>query len=93
MGLTHVSASSLAALEPNQEDATPDAVLARLMEGNKRFTSGRTKLSPRTPADFARDVQGQAPPAIVLSCADSRVPPEFVFDQPICGLLVLRVAG
>jgi carbonic anhydrase len=93
MGLTHVSASSLAALEPNQEDATPDAVLARLMEGNKRFTSGRTKLSPRTPADFARDVQGQAPPAIVLSCADSRVPPEFVFDQPIGGLFVLRVAG
>jgi carbonic anhydrase len=50
-------------------------------------------LSPRTPADFARDVEGQAPPAIVLSCADSRVPPEFVFDQPIGGLFVLRVAG
>lgn len=93
IGLVHLSASSLVAREPNQDEASPDAVLARLMEGNRRFTSGRATLSPRTPADFARDVLGQAPPAIVLSCADSRVTPEFVFDQPVGGLFVLRVAG
>lgn len=71
----------------------PDEILASLVQGNERFASGKTNLTPRTPADFARDVQGQAPPAIILSCADSRVPPEFVFDQPIGGLFVLRVAG
>ncbi|UUO09205.1 hypothetical protein M4951_04450 [Blastopirellula sp. J2-11] len=40
-----------------------------------------------------RDAKGQAPPAIILACADSRVAPELVFDQPIGGLFVLRVAG
>jgi carbonic anhydrase len=74
-------------------DRQPDQILARLMAGNERFVGGKTKLSPRTPADFARDALGQAPPAIVLGCADSRVPPEFVFDQPVGGLFVLRVAG
>lgn len=71
----------------------PDEILAKLMEGNRRFTSGKTNLRPRGPEDFARDAQGQAPPAIILGCADSRVPPEFVFDQPVGGLFVLRVAG
>ncbi len=71
----------------------PDDILTRLVEGNERFSSGKTALAPRTPADFARDAKGQAPPAIILGCADSRVSPEFVFDQPIGGLFVLRVAG
>lgn len=71
----------------------PDAILASLKEGNERFVSGKTRLSPRTPEDFARDAKGQAPPAVILGCADSRVPPELVFDQPIGGLFVLRVAG
>lgn len=71
----------------------PDDILALLVEGNERFSSGKTQLVPRLPTDFARDVLGQAPPAIILGCADSRVPPELVFDQPIGGLFVLRVAG
>lgn len=72
---------------------SPDDILQNLIDGNERFATGKTHLTPRTPADFAHDVQGQAPPAIILGCADSRVPPEFVFDQPIGGLFVLRVAG
>lgn len=72
---------------------SPDDILAMLLEGNKRFMSGKTNLVPRGPEDFARDVIGQAPPAIILGCSDSRVPPEFVFDQPLGGLFVLRVAG
>ena len=71
----------------------PDDILAQLLAGNKRFVSGKTNLIPRSPEDFARDAEGQAPPAIILGCADSRVPPELVFDQPIGGLFVLRVAG
>ncbi|WP_246119949.1 carbonic anhydrase [Blastopirellula retiformator] len=74
-------------------EKSPDQILAELKAGNDRFSSGKTNLSPRTPEDFARDAQGQAPPAIVLGCADSRVPPEIVFDQPVGDLFTLRVAG
>lgn len=71
----------------------PDDILNQLIEGNERFATGQSRLTSRSPEDFARDVKGQAPPAIILGCADSRVPPEFVFDQPVGGLFVLRVAG
>lgn len=73
--------------------SNPDDILQHLIEGNQRFASGNSQLASRSPADFAQDVKGQAPPAIILGCADSRVPPEFVFDQPVGGLFVLRVAG
>lgn len=90
------SLSPWAAFGDEKEKAAsqkPDEILAKLMEGNKRFMNGETNLRPRGPEDFSRDAQGQAPPAIILGCADSRVPPEFVFDQPVGGLFVLRVAG
>lgn len=84
--------STLQAAEPAAA-AKPSEILAKLVAGNQRFAAGKTKVTPRTPADFARDAEGQAPPAIVLACADSRVAPELVFDQQIGGLFVLRVAG
>jgi len=87
------SLTTLASAEETTVSRKPDDILAQLMAGNERFASGKTHLNPRTPADFARDALGQAPPAIILGCADSRVPPEFVFDQPIGGLFILRVAG
>jgi carbonic anhydrase len=82
-----------ASFAKSEAEITPDEILARLLEGNARFAGGNTKLSPRTPDDFERDTEGQAPPAVILGCADSRVPPEFVFDQPVGQLFVLRVAG
>lgn len=84
--------SSLSA-EPKPTSLVPDDILSELVAGNIRFASGNPTVQPRTPADFARDAQGQAPPAIILGCADSRVPPEIVFDQPVGGLFTLRVAG
>lgn len=84
--------SSLLA-DDEADSRNPDDILSRLVAGNRRFASGKTHITPRTPADFARDAQGQAPPAVILGCADSRVPPEMVFDQPIGGLFVVRVAG
>ena len=75
---------------PNRD---PKAVLARLLEGNKRFVSGQSTRPGRTPADFAADDQGQAPLAIIVGCADSRVSPELVFDQASGELFVVRVAG
>lgn len=71
----------------------PDEVLAKLMEGNKRFIEGKLKNPGRTPKDFQALAAGQAPPTIVLGCADSRVAPEILFDQGVGELFVVRGAG
>ncbi len=75
-----------------QRSLTPAQVLAELKEGNRRFVENR--LTPRDfPAQAAATAAGQYPKAIVLSCLDSRVLPEVVFDQGIGDLFVGREAG
>ena len=72
---------------------SPDQALAQLMAGNRRFqhdTTGHPLLHAKRRAEL---VGGQAPFAIILSCSDSRVPPELIFDQGLGGLFVVRVAG
>ena len=72
----------------------PDAVLAGLIEGNRRFVAGTPSLlSRRRPEDFAALAEGQTPTTIVVACADSRVAPELIFDQGVGDLFVIRVAG
>ena len=75
------------------EERDPGSVLARLIEGNKRFVSGQLAHPGRRPEDFAPLAEGQAPLAIIVGCADSRVSPEVVFDQGVGDLFVIRVAG
>ncbi|TVS07704.1 MAG: carbonic anhydrase [Phycisphaerales bacterium] len=71
---------------------TPQEVLADLKAGNERFVSGNsTRQAWLTQAEATAG--GQFPKAIVLSCLDSRVPPEIVFDQGIGDIFVGRVAG
>jgi carbonic anhydrase len=75
-----------------QRSLTPAQVLADLKEGNQRFVENR--LTPRDyPAQAAATAAGQYPKAIVLSCLDSRVPPEVIFDQGIGDIFVGREAG
>ena len=75
-----------------QAKLTPDQVLQQFIEGNKRFQSGTT--TERDHSEQARkSAPGQFPKAVVLSCLDSRVPVEDVFDQGLGDVFVGRVAG
>jgi carbonic anhydrase len=74
--------------------ATPADALQRLMDGNKRFVSKRlTAFDEDLDILKQNTVDKQEPFAAVLSCADSRVPVELVFDQSIGHVFVTRVAG
>ena len=76
-----------------ERKSSPDAALDELIAGNRRFTSGRTHSHRRDLAILQQMMEKQEPFAAVLSCADSRVPVEVVFDQTIGQLFVTRVAG
>lgn len=71
----------------------PDEVLSGLLAGNLRFSKGETENPRRSPADFRPLAQGQYPGAVLLSCADSRVAPEILFDVGVGDIFVVRVAG
>lgn len=73
--------------------ANADEALKRLSEGNKRYTVGKFIRPHQTSVRRAELIDGQHPFAIVLSCSDSRIPVELVFDQGIGDLFVVRVAG
>lgn len=75
-----------------QSALTPDKVLTDLMDGNARFVAGKIG-DPEIKKRVTNSADGQYPKAIVLSCVDSRVPVEMVFDQGIGDLFVARVAG
>jgi carbonic anhydrase len=77
-----------------QSTLSTDAALTELMDGNKRFTTGRLTAHDQDLAILKQNtIEKQEPFAAVLSCADSRVPVELVFDQSIGHLFVTRVAG
>lgn len=78
---------------PAPDRPTPDQAWLMLREGNARFASGRT-VSPNSDAARRAEVaESQSPFAVILSCADSRVPVERIFDRGIGDLFVVRVAG
>jgi carbonic anhydrase len=77
-----------------QSTLTPDAALQSLMEGNQRFVERRpTSLDEDLTLLKQNTAEKQEPFASVLSCADSRVPVELLFDQTIGHVFVNRVAG
>ncbi len=80
--------ATTAPAQPTSEEA-----LALLVAGNKRFAAGAPQHHLELEARRKATAGGQQPFALILSCADSRVAPEFVFDQSIGTLFVVRVAG
>jgi carbonic anhydrase len=87
--LTFVSATSIIANARETAVAMPPGkALQMLLDGNRRYATNRAEHRNQRPSESP-----QHPLAIILSCSDSRVPPEIIFDQGIGDLFVVRVAG
>lgn len=84
------------ASEHHKREAGPidaETALRYLRNGNKRFTEHKLRNDGVSAKDLERLSKGQKPHAIVLSCSDSRVPPEILFDQKLGEIFVVRTAG
>lgn len=80
-------------VQNSEEKITADFVLAELKTGNGRHVAHRYQHPHETHDRMRQLVSGQHPHAEILSCSDSRVPPEIVFDQGLGDLFIVRVAG
>jgi len=70
-----------------------DQALAKLRDGNRRYSQNKEQHPDETLARRIELQSSQHPFAVILSCSDSRVPPELIFDQGLGDLFVIRVAG
>jgi carbonic anhydrase len=83
------------AASANEEKPAMSADKAQkiLLDGNKRFVESKTVHANQTAKRRTEVATGQNPFAVIVSCSDSRVPPEILFDQGIGDLFVIRLAG
>jgi carbonic anhydrase len=86
-----VKAAELPSAAP--QSLSPDAALQKLMEGNQRFAQHHPQYPDQSQARLQEVAQVQHPFVTILSCADSRVPAEIVFDQGIGDIFDVRIAG
>lgn len=87
-----IISSAHAAKQTQAPPQTPQEELTALKEGNQRFISSE-KVGHDFHYQINKTKDGQKPYAVILSCLDSRVPPEIVFDQGIGEVFVARIAG
>jgi carbonic anhydrase len=78
---------------PEQPTVAPAEAISKLKEGNGRYAGGNLQHPGQTTERRAELAKSQHPFATVVSCSDSRVPPEIVFDQGLGDLFICRVAG
>ena len=78
---------------PEQPAVAPAEAISKLKEGNGRYTSGKLEHPGQTTERRTELAKTQHPFAAIVSCSDSRVPPEIVFDQGLGDLFIVRVAG
>jgi carbonic anhydrase len=82
-----------AAHHEEKNGVAPEKALGWLKNGNTRFIKSSLRKDGQSTADIKRLSTGQTPHTIVLSCSDSRVPPEIIFDQKLGEIFVVRNAG
>lgn len=93
------AASTLAAAVPARASSeaspqpTPDEALTMLKEGNRAFVSGKQVRPAQDESRRHEIAHGQSPFAIVVTCSDSRVSPELLFDRGLGDLFIIRNAG
>ena len=80
-------------MDSNQAPLTSAQALEKLLSGNRRYVAMRSLHPRQTVMHRQRLVEGQHPFAAVLSCSDSRVPSELIFDQGLGDLFMIRTAG
>jgi len=78
---------------PTNEGVDPNEAMVRLLEGNLRYVTEQVASADRGGVRRTEVAKGQHPFAAIVSCADSRVPPEIIFDQGLGDLFVVRIAG
>jgi carbonic anhydrase len=93
LGLIADASSSTSAAPISAVSLSPADALRTIMEGNQRFASGHLVHPNRGDLRRSHVAKGQHPFVAVLSCSDSRVPPEIIFDQGLGDVFVVRVAG
>lgn len=91
--VSYASRAPASVLFPKPAGDTPETALDQLLKGNERFVIGSAKGERRDENRRKQLVVDQKPFAVVLSCSDSRVPPELIFDQGLGDLFTIRVAG
>ena len=77
----------------DQPSVAPAEAISKLKEGNGRYTSGNPQHPGQTTERRTELAKTQHPFAGIVSCSDSRVPPEIIFDQGLGDLFIVRVAG
>src|SRR5919106_1521509 len=93
-GCSSTSASpSATTATPEARPTTPEAAFARLVDGNKRWVSGDLQHPDRDPNRRQFVAEKQEPYGAILSCIDSRVPPELLFDTGLGDLYVMRTGA
>jgi carbonic anhydrase len=91
--LTAASFGLLSSRLSAEPQVNADEALRHLVAGNHRFMTGQPLSPRRSPEEFRSLAQGQFPEAVIVSCADSRVAPEILFDVGVGDIFVVRVAG
>lgn len=94
LGLVGLVAGLAFASSHSEPGVTPDEALHKLLEGNKHFVANKmTSAAQCDPAARTALAKSQKPYAIILTCSDSRLPPEIIFDKGLGEIFVVRVAG